>query len=268
MYRFSLQKETYLVIKTPKLVCRPRSLHSDESKKVTVWRVYLGKSHQGIYYTALSKNQLRVWVLREAADSRAVPEWELIHHADLKPSFSQHYARRRIEEKIDESWNFDCADQKECTEDRGGNEWDSDNDSAVDIGGGEDGEGVGSISDYWDQCAKVRTDLLGFHPHKEIAFFGKRFDGFAYYLNSSKLQYLGSFRPDGCYHKGAGTYRSFIYTPCMYDMLPLREEEKNQDEDDEDDDDDNDKDDDYGKNYDNEEDDGEEEEDDEDIHWI
>jgi hypothetical protein len=52
-------------------------------------------------------------------------------------------------------------------------------------------------------CDNMSTmDFLGYHPNKEIAFLANDdFDGFAYYLDSSKLQYLGSFEPVGCCHK-------------------------------------------------------------------
>jgi hypothetical protein len=67
-----------------------------------------------------------------------------------------------------------------------------------------------------------RTDLLGYHPSKEIAFLGNDFDGFAYYLGSSKLQYLGTFYPVGCGNISqccSYTHESFIDTPCMDDLL-------------------------------------------------
>jgi hypothetical protein len=80
---------------------------------------------------------------------------------------------------------------------------------------------------YFD--IRSSMDFLGYHPSKEIAFLGNKeiaflgnhFDGFAYYLGSSKLQYLGKFRPVGCCHmQVAATHESFIYTPCMDDLLP------------------------------------------------
>jgi hypothetical protein len=223
LYRFSLQKDKYQVIKTPRLdnlFSHPTFTNSSGHKKDIIPHVYLGKSRQGIYYTALYKNHLRVWLLREASDSHAVPAWEMKHQATLESSFTRHYSRHCTEEEIDESWNLDRGDQKGPSKDGRDHEWDSDNDSVVDVGGGEDGdEEVGSI--IWDVCENEKPNLLGFHPHKEIIFFGKEYDGFAYYLSSSKLEYLGSFRPIGDRHNlEVKTQESFIYTPCMYDMLP------------------------------------------------
>ncbi|KAM0926413.1 hypothetical protein ACQ4PT_003501 [Festuca glaucescens] len=197
---------------------------SDERKKDIKPKVYLGKSQQGVYYAVLYENQLRVWVLHEVADSGGPPAWELKHQAMLESSFLRHYARRRVQA----SWNLDRCDWKGHTEYRRDHDWDSGDDSVAD---GE--EEVGSITDCLKECANERSNLLGFHPHKEIIFFGKRFDGFAYYLRSCKFQYLGSILPTGCHRiQWEEAYGSFIYTPCMYDMLPLREKENdNNDED-------------------------------------
>jgi hypothetical protein len=222
-----LQKEKYLVIETPKLdnIFSHQTLaDSDDRKKEIIPDVYLGKSQQGIYYAALCKNQLRVWVLHEASDY-GVPEWELKHQAILESAFLRHYARRRIQA----SWSIDRGGRRGHTKYTRDHEWDSDNNSSVVNAAteGDDGEEVGLITDCWAQCANERSNLLGFHPHKEIIFFGKRFDGFAYYLSSCKLQYLGSIFPAGCHNSQVEeSYGSFIYTPSMYDMLPLPENKK------------------------------------------
>jgi hypothetical protein len=175
--------------------------------------MHLGKTEHGIYYAALSWHQLRVWVLREASKSRPMPEWELKHKADIRPSFLWHYMREDREE-IETSWSLDHG--KRGSDDRADCGWDSSDDSVFSVEG-EDGINNG------DRCYNMshRMDFLGYHPRKEIAFLGDRFEGFAYYLGSSKLQYLGTFYPPGCCHVHvAATHESFIYTPCMDDLLP------------------------------------------------
>ncbi|RLN36023.1 hypothetical protein C2845_PM03G18660 [Panicum miliaceum] len=175
--------------------------------------MHLGKSEHGIYYTALIWHQLRVWVLREASESRPMPEWELKHTADIRPSFLWHYMREDREE-IRTSWSLDRGktgsdDQVDCG-------WDSSDDSVISVEG-EDGIENGDRYCDMSRC----MDFLGYHPRKEIAFLGDHFEGFAYYLSSSKLQYLGTFYPAGCCHRQvAATHESFIYTPCMDDLLP------------------------------------------------
>ena len=152
-------------------------------------------------------------MLREASESRPMPEWELKHKADIRPSFLRHYMREDREE-IRTSWSLDRG--KGGSDDRVDCGWDSSDDSAISVEG-EDG------IDNGDRYCNIsyRMDFLGYHPRKEIAFLGDRFEGFAYYLGSFKLQYLGTFYPAGCCHSQvAATHESFIYTPCMDDLLP------------------------------------------------
>ena len=78
MLRLSLDKKTYLVIKTPKITLMPTSYGYSMDRKR---RVYLGKSEEGVYYTY--QCQLQVWVLLEA--SCPMPEWVLKHHSYLAP---------------------------------------------------------------------------------------------------------------------------------------------------------------------------------------
>jgi hypothetical protein len=53
--------------------------------------------------------------------------------------------------------------------------------------------------------------FLGFHPYKEVIFLAAIDAVVAYHLNTSKVQYLGVFRP---YEWNYGLYDSFVYTPC------------------------------------------------------
>ncbi|CAL5077131.1 unnamed protein product [Urochloa decumbens] len=254
--RLSQLDHKYKVIKTPRLdnVFTQRKLDvNDFLRKETPYRdkeyclrdfqieqdyvdtkkpsVHLGKSEHGIYCTALLWHQLHIWVLHEASESRSIPEWELKHKADIKSSFLQHYLREDRKE-IETSWSLDCGmegsdDQIDCG-------WDSSDDGVTNVKG-DDGvtnvegdNGVTNVEgddgvDNDDRYIPMRCDmdLLGYHPSKEIAFLGNCFDGFAYYLGTSKLQYIGRFYPIGCMHiMVAATHESFIYTPCMDDLLP------------------------------------------------
>jgi hypothetical protein len=184
--------------------------------------------------------------MHEASESRPIPEWELKYKADIKPSFLQHYTRVHRKE-IKECWMLDLGQIGSSDDSREDCGWDSSDDSGInveedsvysndlycdpsddsDINVEEDS--VYSNHLYFD--IRSSMDFLGYHPSKEIAFLGNHFDGFAYYLGSSKLQYLGKFRPVGCCHmQVAATYESFIYTPCMDDLLPAHNTNSKDDE--------------------------------------
>ncbi|XBJ20570.1 hypothetical protein VPH35_011378 [Triticum aestivum] len=195
--RLSLDKKTYLVIKTPEIMMAA-SEYSIANKPI----VYLGKSEHGVYYTTIYECQLQVWVLLEPSESSSMHEWVLKHRSNLTSCVRQHYNEQYSEgEKTDKS----------CT--RGHCEWEF-------IGAGKQREGRGYY--YGDG----HIELLGYHPYKEIAFLGiNKSDGFAYYLGTSELRYLGSISPTG--HPGsevANIQESFIYTPCKDDLLPNHEE--------------------------------------------
>ncbi|CAN6170712.1 unnamed protein product [Urochloa humidicola] len=238
--RLSLQEHKYQVIKTPRLdnIFTPPRLDVEKylRQQQPYWdkeaclrefemdqeclnnrkpSVHLGKSKDGIYYAALCWHQLRVWVLREASESSSISEWELKHHTDIKPSFLRHYLRKD-RKKAKKSWSLDHG--TEGSDNRIDHGWDSSDDGVSNV------EGEDGVYDYNDvRYCKIRDDMdfLGFHPSEEIAFLGNGFDGFAYYLGISKLQYLGKFFPVGCSHRQvAATHESFIYTPCLDDLLP------------------------------------------------
>ncbi|KAF8731330.1 hypothetical protein HU200_016385 [Digitaria exilis] len=160
--------------------------------------------------------ELHVWVLSEVSESRPMPGWELKHKSDIEPSFRQYYNSREDSRKeIQKSWSLDRG--KEGS-DHGPGEcgWDSSDESFISAEGEDEVN-----SGHRPRDMMHRIDLLGYHPSKDIAFFGNHFDGFAYNLGSSKLQYLGTFDPVGCCHYlVAATHESFIYTPCMDDLLP------------------------------------------------
>jgi hypothetical protein len=156
-----------------------------------------------------------VWVLHNATESSQTPEWQLKHQVDLEPSFKQHYNGHFRSKPIEKCWILGSYGEE--PEDKGDYEWDSSDDSV-------DAAEEAINKDHKDYCFPV--DLLGYHPCKEIAFLGSRFQGFAYYLETSKLQYLGSPYPAPLDHKNhrrvLPLVESFIYTPCMDDILPFQ----------------------------------------------
>lgn len=200
--RFSLLDQKYLVIKTPVL------------NNFLVG--YFGKSKLGIYYTAVDGFQLSVWILQEASNTGRTLEWELRHQDDLEPTFQGYYNRHPSGDDIDKSWTLlDPNDEEEIN--RGDNGWDSDDDNVTDVRE----EGINCKESHRNCYYKM--DFLGYHPDKEIVFLGSRYNGFAYYLGTSKLQYLGSLRPHrrrSYIPRVAPTLESFIYTPCIDDLLP------------------------------------------------
>jgi hypothetical protein len=139
-----------------------------------------------------------------------MPEWQLKHKVDLRFSILRHYTRKD-RENIETSWSLDRG--KRVPKDPLDRGWDSSDDSVIEE------DGVHDVDRYYNMSYSM--DLLGLHPNKEIIFLGDFFDGFAYYLGSSKLQYLGTFYPTKCWHSMvAAAQESFIYTPCMDDLLP------------------------------------------------
>lgn len=119
-------------------------------------------------------------------------------------------------QNIDKCWILDSRDEE--SEDTRDYEWDSSDDSVADA----EGEITKDGKDYY-----FALDLLGYHPYKEIAFLGNRFQGFAYYLDNSKLQYLGSPYPTQLnkhHRRSLPLLESFIYTPCMDDVLPCEDD--------------------------------------------
>ncbi|KAM3385082.1 hypothetical protein ACQJBY_009186 [Aegilops geniculata] len=199
--RLSLQDGKYAVIKTP--TCDQKS------------NGYFGKSKQRIYYTAVSGYQISVWVLQEASETCQTLEWALRHQNDLEHDFQRHYNRRLLGDEIGKSWTLDpCMEE---SSDKGDNGWDSSDDSVTEALE----EGINGNEGY--KNCYYGMDFLGYHPDKEIVFLGSHYSGFAYYLGTSKLHYLGSLYPNsGLPHRSlaAPTLGSFIYTPCVEDLLP------------------------------------------------
>ena len=205
----SLEEQTYLVIKTPNL-----DTTGYERCPLATYG-YLGKSKHGVYYTAIHLYQVHVWVLLyNTSESSQTPEWELKHQVDLEPILKPYYNRRFTRENIGKCWILDSHDEESRDY-----EWDSSDDSDVDA--------EEEIDMDYEDCY-FALELLGYHPYKEIAFLGNRFQGFAYYPDNSKLQYLGSPYPPQIEKRHHRFLRpslplpeTFTYTPCMDDLLPF-----------------------------------------------
>jgi hypothetical protein len=105
---------------------------------------------------------------------------------------------------------------EEASNDRGDQGWDSSDESVIDA---EEGTGNNEVSTEHPYGVK----LLGYHPQREIVFFGNSYSVFAYYLGSSKLQYLGRLYTT-CESESIFVRRinAYIYTPCNDDLLPAQ----------------------------------------------
>jgi hypothetical protein len=211
--RLSLLEEKYRVIKTPRLQVAE---YSEDYKNIRTFG-YLGKSSNGVCYSAIHGYQFQVWILRESSESHRTPEWEVKHQANLKPTFQRHYNRHNIGTNTSKSWTSNPPDK--ISEDGEDHEWDSGDDNVV-----KEEQEISSLKGYNEHFYYYGIDFLGYHPYKEIVFLGNSFNGFAYYLDSSKLQYLGSFFPRFSLNipSCAPMVESFIYTPCMNDVLPAQ----------------------------------------------
>lgn len=65
------------------------------------------------------------------------------------------------------------------------------------------------------------SEILGFHPYKEIIFLNESEDrGLAYHLNNSKIEDLGSIYPKHYVSMFSSIEQSFPYTPCWIENLP------------------------------------------------
>ena len=213
MYRLSLEKKPYQVIMDGGVLIFPEP-PTDEDVTIRKPFVYLGKSEHGVYYTTIYQCQLQVWLLHEASESR--PEWVLKHHSHLGPSLLRHYPLRNHERdntNVNNHGNERPGDQGDCG-------WVF-NGASVDDSE-EERKGDGLSQGERDNIINMRIHFLRYHPNKEIAFLCiNDFDGFAYYLDNSKLRYLGSLFPTGCRDSEvAVAHESFIYTPCEDDLLP------------------------------------------------
>lgn len=178
----------------------------------------LGKSEKGVYLASLSSpGRLQVWILNESCGHI---EWVLKHQADLKHILSN----RSYDKEAHGSWIMEDInyhfyrsrfpnDNKQAPQE-GKFEWDSDNDDVLEIK--DKGKEPSNKS--------IGTDILGFHPHKEVIYLCESLKrGLAYHLNTSKLQDLGNMYPthyDWFAEPHKFIERSFPYTPCWTGEFP------------------------------------------------
>ncbi|CAL4990381.1 unnamed protein product [Urochloa decumbens] len=181
--RLSLSTNEYRVIRSP----------IDLAACHQGTRSFLGRSGNGVCFAALDGTKLRVWILDESGDEM---EWQLKHHSMVNiPDYEQlrSYVGRWV---IDDFYEAEGGESLEEHNDG----WDSDDDDV--IGGIVDDDG----DDKWGVM------FLGFNPYKEVVFMTEHDRGFAYHLDSKKIQYLGKLYTR-TYHRGL--YESVVFTPCL-----------------------------------------------------
>ena len=193
-------------------------------------KFYLGRSEKGVYLASLCGWRLRVWILDESCGHM---KWVLRHDNNLEPmlpgrGYNRHahgswilqdinYRSDVLDHPLDDNeeslsrrkftWNSALPPDEQF-------EWNSDDDNAL------------------EEKHMVKVDypgyinILGFHPFKEIFFFGQSMEtGLAYYLNTSTVQVLGNLNPtnyDGFVNLSyeMEIMISLPYTPCLIEMCP------------------------------------------------
>ncbi|KAM0916750.1 hypothetical protein ACQ4PT_010072 [Festuca glaucescens] len=214
--RFSLREDKYTAIKTPRLegtfFGQLMPLTDEYGERSGIPHIYLAKSKEGIYYAALHGYRLQIWILHGASESCQMPEWELSHQVDFTAAFLRH-TLHHTREDIGMSWILTPGE--EISNNGGDHGWDSSDDCTIDPRDRTTRNNDASTKhDYG-------VNLLGYHPYREITFLASGYNAFAYYLGSSKLQYLGRLYPTrlGRFENKIITY---IYTPCNDDLLPAQ----------------------------------------------
>ncbi|WVZ59846.1 LOW QUALITY PROTEIN: hypothetical protein U9M48_009939, partial [Paspalum notatum var. saurae] len=149
----------------------------------------LGKSEKGVYCALFDDNdrRLRVWNLDESCDQS---EWILKHSSTchLAPASSPNCTSVG---QAHGPWSlrnyYKKGDGNGTLEEHSNLEWDSDDDDI--LHNHNNGDNVKErFSGY--------IEILGFHPYKEIVFLHRSLQrGFAFHLNTCKLEDLGCFQP-------------------------------------------------------------------------
>ncbi|CAM0946644.1 unnamed protein product [Alopecurus aequalis] len=193
--RVSLSNCTYQPIKLPILV--------DIRQYPTV---LLGKSEKGVYFAALDRQcRLRVWILNESSCEWLPKHDNSLHHMPPCQNHEPQTCGSWIMAHV--NYNFNQAsnpiyNKEASVQDK--LEWNSDNEDVFET----------RIGAHTNE----HITILGFHPYKEVIFLSEYSQrGFAYHLDQSKLEDLGSMRPKGfefCYIKNID--QSFPYTPCRF----------------------------------------------------
>ncbi|KAM0833063.1 hypothetical protein ACQ4PT_064501 [Festuca glaucescens] len=210
--RLSLSEDKYNIIKLPMDTGRDP---------------YLGLSQNGVYLASFVNHHLRVCIMDESSGH---VQWTLKHDYDLNPvkafnrqvngpwileDINYHFVLSRLPKVNKEAVIRYRQKKKAVVQEKF--EWNSDDDDF------DEHEDIVEAHQhkYFDM------EILGFHPYKEIIFLSRAENfklnatGFAYHLNSFKLESLGSIYPTdyakfnfGLPNENCYIY-SFPYTP-MY----------------------------------------------------
>ncbi|KAE8772206.1 hypothetical protein D1007_55788 [Hordeum vulgare] len=212
--RIKLWNDNYQVIELPK------------GGKGSLFR--LGKSKKGVYCVQDIDGRctFKIWLLSE---SHGAIDWVLNNEICFETAWRIYPCKnpdsgpwKRLENG---PWISQSLDQKESLLEKDVNlevaneynkavskddfEWDSDDENVVTtVDWPKKGSPGAPAHLFW---------CLGFHPYKEIALFHDDYRSatFAYYLNSSKVRYLGIME-----HEYYDVDISFAYTPCWTMDLP------------------------------------------------
>ncbi|KAL6627676.1 hypothetical protein ACP70R_031402 [Stipagrostis hirtigluma subsp. patula] len=163
----------------------------------------LGRSEKGVY-CALDDN-MSVYILNE---SHGRTEWALkgvirIGDQEVETDRSGPWTLQDINYHESQDEHEDGNDEAIVEQKF---EWDSDSENVINIGV----RGNNQFDSYFT--------VLGFHPYKEVVFLSDMRRGFAYHLNSSKVQDLGNLYPTDygtCVGVQPYIQPSFPYTPWV-----------------------------------------------------
>ncbi|KAJ1272876.1 hypothetical protein BS78_06G236200 [Paspalum vaginatum] len=163
--RISLSTSTYRVTKPPSI-----GTDDQDEQEFPHPNFFLGRSEQGIYYALLDlkDHRLRVWILDESCDRI---EWRLRHDTGRglvfpSPSYGDGpwiLSNSNYDDSDDES-SEDGSSEDDDEEAQVGEqefEWNSDDDNALPTDNNRSVE---------QQRGYVLTEILAFHPYREIVF--------------------------------------------------------------------------------------------------
>ncbi|TVU23648.1 hypothetical protein EJB05_26027, partial [Eragrostis curvula] len=158
-------------------------------------------SEKGVYFAAIYKWQLRVWILTESSPDRT--EWIVRHDRVLKPNSWSAVAHDYHRIKFEGPWNLDDYEKRKTRADF---DWSSDDDDVI-----QTVDWYENSNDDEDMNPDT-FHVLGFHPYKEVIFLTTCGLAVAYHLNSIKVQFLGILSP---IDYSRGLTDSFVYTPWI-----------------------------------------------------
>ncbi|KAM3207393.1 hypothetical protein ACQJBY_062557 [Aegilops geniculata] len=206
--RIKLWNDSYQVIELPK------------GGRGSLFR--LGKSKKGVYCVQDIDGRctFKIWLLSES--HAGAIDWVLNNEICFETAWRTYPCKRdsgpwisqslqQKESLLEEDVNLEMANKYNEAISKDDFEWDSDDENVVTtVDWPKKGSPGAPAHLFW---------CLGFHPYKEIALFhgDYRSATFAYYLNSSKVRYLGIME-----HEYSDVAISFAYTPCWTMDLPGR----------------------------------------------